>query len=407
MAKYGLPYQGSKQALADRILAKMPNGGTFYDLFAGGFSMTHAALLSKKFDKVVANELDGDMVELFRRAVAGEYRNESRWISREEFFRLKDVDPYVRLVWSFGNKGDSYMYSKEIEPFKRAVHNICFAPTPYGRKLAFRDLSKAYTDCENGKARLREYIAELCKECGVECVRREDGTPDVSAIKKPLYVALTGDVRKYLRDVLRESGLTAADVDKHLGNQMSGHYFGKSQWALPSEENYIKMQEILPLQTVPWAQLKQSLESLERLQSLQSLQSLESLQSLQSLQRLQSLESLESLQRLERLSLYSGDYADVDIDERDAVVYCDIPYANTAEYKCGGFDHARFYDWVEKLRCPVFISEYWMPEDRFECVAEFSHRSKLSLKNIKCVERLFCPKGNVQVMRDSGLFDCA
>lgn len=62
---YGLPYMGSKNKLAERILALMPSAGTLYDLFAGGMAVTHAALLGNKFKRVVANDICGDMGELF------------------------------------------------------------------------------------------------------------------------------------------------------------------------------------------------------------------------------------------------------------------------------------------------------------------------------------------------------
>lgn len=40
----------------------------------------------------------------------------------EDFSRLKDSEPYVRYCWSFGNNGRDYLYSKEIEPYKKAWH---------------------------------------------------------------------------------------------------------------------------------------------------------------------------------------------------------------------------------------------------------------------------------------------
>lgn len=53
-------------------------------------------------------------------------------------------------------------------------------------------------------------------------------------------------------------------------------------------------------------------------------------------------------------------------------IYCDPPYINTTGYQSGKFDHERFYDWCEYMAyvndCDVFISEYYMPEDRFECI---------------------------------------
>lgn len=135
--KYGLPYQGSKNKLAERIVALLPPATHLYDVFAGGCAVTHAALLSGKFKEVHANDIT-DSVTLFEDALNGKYENESRWISREDFFRLKDSDPYVRIVWSFGNNQQGYLYSKEIEPYKKAVHEMLYAATPNERRLKFK-----------------------------------------------------------------------------------------------------------------------------------------------------------------------------------------------------------------------------------------------------------------------------
>lgn len=135
--KYGLPYQGSKNKLAERIVALLPPATHLYDVFAGGCAITHAALLSGKFKEVHANDIS-DSVTLFEDALNGKYENESRWISREDFFRLKDSDPYVRIVWSFGNNQRNYLYSREIEPYKKAVHEMLYAATPNERRLKFK-----------------------------------------------------------------------------------------------------------------------------------------------------------------------------------------------------------------------------------------------------------------------------
>ena len=393
---YGLPYKGSKAKIADRILDLMPSAGTFYDLFAGGMAVTHAAMMRNKFKRVVCNDINGEMLTLFVEAVNGRFNGENRWISRKDFFLMKDSDPYVKYIWSFGNDGETYMYSKEIEPIKKAVWDICFAPTPYERKLAFKGLSKAFGDIESEKARLRGVVIDMCNECGVECKRRTDGTPDVEYLYKEMKKAKTNHIRTYMRDALEKSGLKQSDVDRHLGTQMSGHYFGASQWALPTAEHYKKMQEIIPDLKEDWATLNESLERLQRLQSLESLESLERLQSLESLER------LERLQRLERLERLVGDYRAVDIC-KDSVVYCDIPYINTDSYGME-FDHEAFYDWACGLEVPVFISEYWMPEDRFDCVAEFKKAKTFGTKNTSVIEKVFCPKNNNRAMKMGKLF---
>lgn len=44
MAEYGIPYMGSKQSICDELIKIFPTADNFYDLFGGGFSVTHAML---------------------------------------------------------------------------------------------------------------------------------------------------------------------------------------------------------------------------------------------------------------------------------------------------------------------------------------------------------------------------
>ena len=127
MAKYGIPYMGSKDTIADDILSVLPRGKRFVDLFGGGFAMSHAALLSGKYEQVFYNELNPLLPKLIKDTLAGKYANERRWISREDFSRLKDVDGYVRYIWSFGNQGDTYLFGKDQEHIKKLGHDfVCF-----------------------------------------------------------------------------------------------------------------------------------------------------------------------------------------------------------------------------------------------------------------------------------------
>lgn len=119
---YGVPYKGSKREIAQFIVDNMSVAETFVDLFAGGCAVTHAAMLSGKYKRFVANDIDKMPIALFKDAMDGKFHNERRWISRENFFKMKDNDAYVKICWSFGNAGSSYMYSREIEPYKKAFH---------------------------------------------------------------------------------------------------------------------------------------------------------------------------------------------------------------------------------------------------------------------------------------------
>lgn len=124
MGKYGLPYMGSKSAIADKVIDVLPPDERFIDLFGGGGAMTHAAALSGKYAEVVYSDADPLACEYITRAIRGDYSPERftpRWISREEFFEKKDVDPYIRYCWSFGNCGDSYLYGVHVEGLKRRL----------------------------------------------------------------------------------------------------------------------------------------------------------------------------------------------------------------------------------------------------------------------------------------------
>lgn len=123
--RYGLPYKGSKNKIAEWIIDNLPSTEHFYDLFAGGCAVTHCALLSGKYKDCLANDIT-DSTSLFLNAIHGKYKNESRWISREEFARLKEKDTYIRICWSFGNDNKTYLYGKNIEEYKRVLWNAIF-----------------------------------------------------------------------------------------------------------------------------------------------------------------------------------------------------------------------------------------------------------------------------------------
>ena len=381
MTTYGVPCQGSKQRIAPDIVRMLPSGEVFVDVFAGGCAVTHAALAAGRWGRYVANDI-GMGPQLFRDAVAGRYKHESRWITREEFDRLKDSDAWVRYCWSFGNSGDSYMYAVELEPWKQALHYAAFfadmrpframgisdIPTPHGSTVGARMLFLKHRITARHLRIYREWFAREILE-----LKGEDLELAIKAQQADVD-AKAEELREYLRGALKASGLKASDVDRHLGtNGMAGHYFGASQWEFPTPEAYAKMQEIMPALDRPWGACGAYLQRLQRLQSLQSLQSL---------QRLQSLETA-------RL-----DYRALEIPA-GAVIYCDPPYKGTAEYAgAEGFDHEAFYDWCEAQTAPVYISEYDMPRDRFVCIweREVKQLAGANTNGNNVTERLFIPK---------------
>lgn len=112
---------------------------------------------------------------------------------------------------------------------------------------------------------------------------------------------------------------------------------------------------------------------------------------LEHLERLQHLENLARLEQLARLQITSLDYRGVPISTppEQTVIYCDIPYQGTGEYKHGGFDHDAFFEWCRQSPYKIYVSSYDAP---MSCVFEIAHRSTLAAtdNNRRVTERLFC-----------------
>ena len=322
---FGIPYKGSKNLLAQRILDCIPSASVFVDLFCGGCAVSHAALLSGRFARVVVNDIEGDVSRLFVAAVNGQYKGESRWISREDFFRLKESDPYVRYCGSFGNNGRDYIYSEAVEPYKRALHYAVV----FGDFAALRRLCPLVSDAaEKALAGLASRKARRI-EVGRVIVRRlkQVGKPE-DLKNNPLF----GQIR------LRDGGAVRK-------------------------------------------------ESLESLQSLERLKSLESLQSLERLERLQSLQSLERPQSLECLEMDYRDvqlpdgcvvYCDPPYAGTDGY----------GLHK-SAFDQEAFWNWARKCERLLFISEYSAPVDFVPIVEVSHRSRLSATTNNSVTERLF------------------
>lgn len=116
---------GSKDGVCDILMRALPNGENFYDLFGGGFSVTHAAILASKYKKYHFNEMAPGICDLIQRSINGEFNYKvfkPSWISREDFIAKKDTDSYIRICWSFGNDQKTYLFGKDIEAYKKSMH---------------------------------------------------------------------------------------------------------------------------------------------------------------------------------------------------------------------------------------------------------------------------------------------
>lgn len=82
-------------------------------------------------------------------------------------------------------------------------------------------------------------------------------------------------------------------------------------------------------------------------------------------------------------------------DYNNCVFYLDPPYRKTLSYSTGKFPYEEFDKWAIELakHNTVLISEYQMPEDKFECIwrkdTTVSITNQGDIKNKKRVEKLF------------------
>ena len=333
--RYGVPYQGSKNKICKWVIDNLPSGNVLVDLFAGGCSVTHAAMLSGKWDYFIANDI-GDAPKVFINAIEGKYAAENRWRSREDFERLKDTDPYVSLCWSFGNDRSNYLYAREVEPWKKALHYARI----FGDTSLLREMS---IDSDGSTADILKHHDEYKDKYIRWWLSRQKYTPaeldELMANVKADIERDEEELRQYLIDALKKSGLTQAEVQRRLGTQMAGHYFGRSQWEFPTQEMYEKMQEFMPLKTD-----YNEVIGLYRLR--------QSLQSLQSLQRLENYKNLTVTQKY---------YTELVIPD-DAIVYADPPYKGTdMKGYLYRFDYDQFERWLDAVPFMVIVSEYTAP----------------------------------------------
>ena len=141
MTTYGLPYKGSKNKIADKILEFIPSAETFVDVFAGGCAVTHAALLKGKWKRFFCNDVL-NTPEAFLFAVRGGVEKLPVWISKLEFMALQPsiLPPHLlqKLIFSFGTNFRTYLYPPEKVKFKELCVRVITEKDPEKRRILFK-----------------------------------------------------------------------------------------------------------------------------------------------------------------------------------------------------------------------------------------------------------------------------
>ena len=394
---YGLPYMGSKNKLAEEIVNFLPQKKVLVDLFGGGGAISVCASQSGKYEKIIYNELNSLISETFQKAINGEYENERRWVSREEFEKLKKTDGYVAICFSFSNNCNTYMYGPKIEPYKRAYHYaIVFDDfRPFNELFDNETTEKikksveGITDLKNRRIKfshaLGDYILSLEKCEPLENKEKLD-TVKYTVDVHPTYI---GHVNQHLQYKER------FDLLKHtmsVKNETRGS---------GSATQHIECQEKFDLLKRTICGKIHSNENLERQERISTLKHTSNVNALENcgLGRDSITHGIGSTFQnrvLEEppIEVFNKDYADVELPSpEDCVIYCDIPYENTTSYTTGNFDYERFYKWCQEKTSEgyqIFVSSYELPEDLFISVWEKQRHCKATSGSGKhVVEKIY------------------
>lgn len=156
------------------------------------------------------------MAPLIRDAIGGKYdyaKFRPVFITRDDFFQRKDFDGYAKWIWSFGNNGKDYLFSREVESLKKAVHDYVVlgdesdllpnfeltATDTHNRRMEWIALVKQYGKENNTKdISLDGKTYKLKQLYELEQLERIERLQKLAEIKNPERLELrTGDYHDY------------------------------------------------------------------------------------------------------------------------------------------------------------------------------------------------------------------
>lgn len=171
--RYGIPYQGSKSRIAEWVVVQLPASQTLVDIFAGGCAVAHAAMLSGKWARVVANDLN-DGPRVFLDAIDGKFADYDLVPTREEFDEIKDSDLATALIYSFGNNGRSYLWGRDIEDVKRHATRMLLPRTLTERRSEYRAFMRS----------LASFLESTERRCDEHALRELEGLQRLQRLQR-------------------------------------------------------------------------------------------------------------------------------------------------------------------------------------------------------------------------------
>ena len=348
---FGLPYMGSKNATAENIVSMFPRSRRLLDLFGGGASVTHAALVSGRFDQVVYNDLDPLMVDMLNR-LKDEPLAPLRFVGRDEFKERYKVDPMVFFCWKYPGPHPEYRFSRGTEK----LHELIFKLHEEREKggLGEYRFQMALADPQT-------WVVDALEKAGIY-----NFTTDEVKHAEGLILRHMDKIMELLNKSLKEHGQTVAYCVK-LTNTAAPHWFHKVQQQVPAM-NDLKALEHGGAITVSDELLNAINEYNDAVKELRYMKDCRQaykadwadvirLNKPKSLYR--RLEAVaDCLKRnADRITISNGEYNALEVLPGD-VIYLDPPYQNTTGYTSGGLDYNALLEWIKGHAAnPVYISE--------------------------------------------------
>ncbi len=348
---FGLPYMGSKNATAENIVSMLPRGRRLLDLFGGGASVSHAALVSGRFDQVVYNDIDPLMVDMLNR-LKDEPLAPLRFVDRVEFKERYKVDPMVFFCWKFPGARPEYIYG----PGTEKLYELTF---------------KLYEEREKGG--LGEYhfqIAMIDPQSwaadALEAVGIYNFTTDEVKHAEDKILHYMDKIRELLNKSLKEHGKTVAYCVK-LTNNAASHWFQKCQQHVPNMDALKALErggaisisdELLDAVN----EYNDTVKELRYMKDCRQAYKADWADVIQLNKPKAIYKRLEAVvdclkQNTNRITISNREYNAVEVLPGD-VVYLDPPYQNTTGYTSGGLDYDALTEWIKAhADNPVYISE--------------------------------------------------
>ena len=338
---FGLPYMGGKNVTAENIVSMFPRGRRLLDLFGGGASVTHAALVSGRFDQVIYNDIDPLIVDMINRLMT-EPLPPLRFVGHDEFKERYKVDPMVFFCWKFPSADIHYVFG----PGKEKLHELIF---------------KLHEEREKGG--LGEYRFQMAM------IDPQSWATDALE-KAGIYNFTPDDIKHAERKILSHSDkireLLNTSLEEH-GKTVASHFFQKNHQHV-SDMDALKALECGGVITASEELLDEIDKYKDAVKELRYMKDCRKayrndwvdvikLMHPRSYYRRIEVFSDYLKQNADRITISNKEYNTVEVLPGD-VIYLDPPYQNKTEYNSGGLDYNALTDWIKgHADNPVYISE--------------------------------------------------